>query len=77
MKCLTFCSRYLHDVETKFTRQQGTSVVDETGVEHEGLTILHNEGVLLEAATIREITNVEWQQFHLYVLINEKRLENT
>lgn len=46
-------------------------------MEHEGLTILHNEGVLLEAATIREITNVEWQQFHLYVLINEKRLENT
>lgn len=68
LECLTFCSRYLHDVETKFSRQM-SSVMQETPIDStDGLAIFGYQGKPLGGALMRELTDPEWRQCHRYVL---------
>ncbi|KAL6329567.1 hypothetical protein AAG906_022144 [Vitis piasezkii] len=55
-ECTTFCSRYLHDVETKHDREERNYVIENNITNGGGLTIFKCMG--------------QWSQAHLYVLTN-------
>lgn len=60
-ECLTFCTRYLHDVDTKLTRPIRNYEGDLTG-RHLG------KGKLFL------LDNIEWEQAHRYVLANSNAI---
>lgn len=68
LECLTFCSRYLHDIETKFTRHESVIVTEVTPRAADGLSIFQPVGAPIGRAIVRELSNTEWEQCHLYVL---------
>jgi hypothetical protein len=68
LECLTFCSRYLKDIETKFTRQAMWPSAALNPVHDGGFSIFSATGTPLGGAVQREMSNKEWGQCHLYVL---------
>ena len=65
----TFCSRYLHDVETKHDREEMNYVI-ENNITNEGLSIFKCMGCTIGKSTSRVLKTEEWSQAHLYVLSN-------
>ena len=61
----TFCSRYLHDVETKHDHEERNYVI-ENNITNGGLTIFKSMGHTRNYVLSTE----EWSQAHLYVLTN-------
>ena len=68
-ECITFFSRYLNDVETKYNCTN-KNFVDLTDIKYEGLIIFKCIGRSLGMHTCRELSSEEWAQAHLYVLTN-------
>jgi hypothetical protein len=68
LECLTFCSRYLRDVETKFTRQRAEVEHTTQGVTSDCSSIFTPTGQPIGASILRDLTTKEWKQRHLYVL---------
>ena len=68
-ECATFCSRYLHDVETKHDYEERNYVI-ETNITNGGLTIFKCMGRTIGKSTSRVLSTEEWFQAHLYVLTN-------
>lgn len=55
----TFCSRYLHDMKTKFTRHMSSVMHDSTTGIDEGLPIFHVVEKSLGGPFMRELTDTE------------------
>ena len=68
-ECTTFCSRYLHDVETKHDREERNYVI-ENNITNRGLTIFKSMGHTTRKSTSHVLSTEEWSQAHLYVLTN-------
>ena len=68
-ECTTFCSRYLHDVETKNNREERNYVIT-NNMTNGGLTIFKCMGHTIGKSTSRVLGTEEWSQAHLYVLTN-------
>ena len=68
-ECATFCSRYLHDVETKHNCEERNYVIA-NNMTNGGLTIFKCMGHTIGKSTSRVLSIEEWSQAHLYVLTN-------
>ena len=66
-KCATFCSRYLHDVETKHDREERNYVIENNITYGGGLTIFKCMGRTIGKSTSRVLSTEEWSQAHLCV----------
>ncbi|XP_020081242.1 uncharacterized protein LOC109704874 [Ananas comosus] len=65
-ECMTFCSRYLHGIETKFNRhERNYDGRDNTSVE--GLSIFSQLGKALGAGTIYDLDANKLEQAQLYI----------
>ena len=68
-ECATFCSRYLHDVETKHDREERNYVIA-NNITNEGLSIFKCMGRRIGKSTSHVLKTKKWSQVHLYVLSN-------
>ena len=68
-ECATFCSRYLHDVETKNNREKRNYVIA-NNMKNGGLTIFKCMGRTIGKSTSCVLNIEEWSRAHLYVLTN-------
>lgn len=68
LECLTFCSRYLHDIETKFSRHNPGPQDQVLRLTTSGLGIFRPAGAPIGRAVVRELTNEEWGQCQRYVI---------
>lgn len=68
-ECLTFCSLYLDDVETRFNRPDRNYDVRGADEESNFSTFSHN-GHGLGAPTFVELSMIEWMKIRWYVLNN-------
>lgn len=68
IECLTFCSRYLVDTQTKFNSGAALGVTENDVHTGSGLGVFRCVGTPLGGAQSRDLTNVEWEQAHRYVL---------
>ena len=66
-ECITFCSRYLHDVETKHDREEKNYVIENNITNGGGLTIFKCMGRTIGKSTSRVLSTKEWSQAHLCV----------
>ena len=68
-ECATFCSRYLHDVETKHDHEEKNYVIA-NNITNEELSIFKCMGHTIGKSTCCVLKTEEWSQAHLYVLSN-------
>ena len=68
-ECETFCSSYLHDVETKHDLEEMNYVIA-NNVTNEGLSIFKCMGRKIGKSTSRVLKIEKSSQEHLYVLSN-------
>ena len=70
-ECLTFCSRYLHGIETRFNRVERNWDGDHLQ-SYEGLPIFFQTGRAVGRGGIvsRQLSREEWMQAYQYVLKN-------
>lgn len=66
-ECLTFCSRYLNSVETKFNRVPRN---DDGATSYQGLSIFAKDGCAKGAFKSYELNAQEFTQAQAYVLRN-------
>ena len=68
-ECLTFCSRYLHDVETKSTRAPRN--YDHRAIETNQMSLIFSKpGRALGKETSINLMHDAWEQMHRYILFN-------
>lgn len=71
-ECLTFCSRYMDDVETKFNKQD--RIYDDDGDDDisstDCLPIFGIRGRAFGKENPRLLSTKEWEEIHYYVLNN-------
>ncbi|XXG42875.1 hypothetical protein AAC387_Pa01g3044 [Persea americana] len=68
-ECLTFCSRYLHDVETRSTRAPRN--YDDGTIETNQMSLIFSRpGRALGKETSINLTHDAWGQMHRYILFN-------
>lgn len=72
-ECLSFCSMYLHGIETKFNRPE-RNYDGYDGKTHHGLAIFSQNGRLLGQATDHWLSKTEFEQARIYVLKNCKEV---
>ena len=65
-ECATFCSRYLHDIETKHDREERNYIIA-NNITNEGLNIFKCMRRTIGKSTSRVLKTEEWSQAHLYV----------
>lgn len=66
-ECLTFCSMYLKNVETRFNRVERNY----DGNDQQGeLSIFSSNGRTFGGAKYDELNNTDWEKARLYVLNN-------
>ena len=65
-ECITFCSRYLYDVETKHDRKERNYVI-KNNITNGGLTIFKCMGCIIAKSTSHVLSIEEWSQAHLCV----------
>ena len=68
-ECATFCSRYLHYVETKHDCEERNYVIA-NNITKEGLSIFKCMRRTIGKSTSHVLKIEEWSQAHLYVLSN-------
>ena len=68
-ECVTFCLRYLHNVETKLNRAE-RNFDGGHGEPYIGLSIFRQNGRLFGEALYDELSSNEHMQTHFYVLQN-------
>ncbi|XP_020082200.1 uncharacterized protein LOC109705831 isoform X1 [Ananas comosus] len=68
-ECMTFCSRYLHGMDTKFNRHERNYDCRDIKA-HKGLFIFCQPGRAIGAGTTRDLDTNEFKQAHIYVLKN-------
>lgn len=66
---LTFCSRYLHGCQTRFTRREHEDGNDTT-TNSTKFSYLRRVGRPLSGSCMIELDHISWMQAHRYVLIN-------
>lgn len=73
-ECLTFCSRYMEDIETQFNKKDRIDDDDcGGGGDLESLdcpSIFRTVGRSFGKVTPRLLTTAEWDEIHFYVLNN-------
>ncbi|XP_065871602.1 uncharacterized protein [Euphorbia lathyris] len=67
-ECMLFCSKYLHDIETRFNQPDRNT--DEEDNDYQGLSIFAPIGIPLGKAKLRSLTKEELTQVREYVLKN-------
>lgn len=68
-ECLTFCSRYLDGIETRFSRPVRNDDEGDTESEQR-LSIFSMPGRALGKSERITLDNISWMQAHRYVLFN-------
>lgn len=68
-ECMLFCSKYLHDIETKFNQLERNANVDLVD-DYQGLSIFAPLGSPLGKGKCRSLTEEELHQAREYVLKN-------
>lgn len=68
-QCLMFCSMYLHDVETSFNRVE-RNYDGGSERQNEILSVFASNGHLFGRQKQDELSFVDWQKAHMYVLNN-------
>ena len=68
-ECVTFCSRYLHDIETKHDHEE-RNYVTAHNITNEVLSIFKCMGCTIGKSISRVLKTEEWSQAHLNVLSN-------
>ena len=61
-ECITFCSRYLHDVETKHDREEKNYVIENNITNDGGLTIFKCMRRTIGKLISRVLSTEEWSQ---------------
>lgn len=69
-ECLTFCSRYMEDIETQFNKEDRVYDCDDHGDADDRLPIFKTSGRAVGKVTPRSLTTQEWEDLHFYVLNN-------
>ena len=69
-ECITFCSRYLHGVETIFNRPERNEDRGEHSSKPHILSIFPTSGRPLGKAKVKELEDKLWNAATLYVLHN-------
>ena len=72
-ECMLFCSKYLHNIETKFDQLERNE--DGENDDYEGLSIFAPFGTPLGKAKSRHLSDEEWMQAQDYVLRNCDEIE--
>jgi len=72
-ECLLFCSKYLHDIETRYNQPERNS--DGLSDDYGGLSVFSPSGAPLEKAKSKCLTEEEWRQARDYVLKNCDELQ--
>lgn len=68
-ECLTFCSRYMEDIETRFNKQD--RIYDDREIFPSNiLPIFDTRGRTFGKECPRLLTTKEWEEVHFYVLNN-------
>lgn len=67
-ECMLFCSKYLHDIETRFTQLERNA--DEDTDDYQGLSIFAPCGTPLGKAKCRSLSEEELTQVQEYVIKN-------
>lgn len=67
-ECLTFCSMYLHGVETRFNRPERN--YDGGAVKNVGLSVFSHSGRAFGKSSMHFLSNDEYMAARLYVLEN-------
>jgi len=79
-ECVTFCSMYLDDIETRFTRigRVDDRPLAETSINpnSELLLLFPNLGIVVGAGKVYTLNHVERQQAHRHVLVNCQLLDH-
>ncbi|KAJ0972399.1 hypothetical protein J5N97_020358 [Dioscorea zingiberensis] len=69
-ECMHFCSRYLHETETRLNRVQRNYEESGDDHSHSGLQVFSRAGKPLLGKKYEELTLTEWAQARMYVLEN-------
>ncbi|KAG8364710.1 hypothetical protein BUALT_Bualt18G0026900 [Buddleja alternifolia] len=71
-ECLTFCSMYLHIVETRFNRvERNYDIGEQLG----NMSVFACKGRPFGAPTYKELSDADWKAIHLFVLKNCEEIE--
>ena len=73
-ECLTFCSKYLHGIKTKFNRMHRYNDGTDNRTQ-KGLSVFAVSGCTSGKASPRELNPHEWIQAHMYVLKNCEEIQ--
>ena len=71
-ECMMLCSRYLHSMETKFSKLDRNYEGD---VHIGGSLVFNQRGRLLGAGITRDLENNEWIEAHIYILRNCREVQ--
>ncbi|KAJ0964550.1 hypothetical protein J5N97_025688 [Dioscorea zingiberensis] len=69
-ECMHFCSRYLHETETRLNRVQRNYEGSGDNHSHSGLQVFSRAGKPLLGKEYEELTLTEWAQARMYILEN-------
>lgn len=67
-ECMYFCSKYLHEIETKFNQPERND--DAGNNDYEGISIFASSGIPLGKAKSRSLNEEELAQVREYILKN-------
>ncbi|KAL0360903.1 UNVERIFIED_CONTAM: hypothetical protein Sradi_3774800 [Sesamum radiatum] len=71
-ECLTFCSMYLHNVETRFSRMERNYDI---GEQLGNLSVFACKGRPFGGPRYGELSSFDWKKVHLFVLKNCEEIE--
>ncbi|KAL3849461.1 hypothetical protein ACJIZ3_011343 [Penstemon smallii] len=72
-ECMTFCSMYLHNVETRFNRmERNYDVSEQLGI----FSVFACKGRPFGGPKYEEISNSDWKKIHIFVLKNCQEIEH-
>ncbi|KAL3839153.1 hypothetical protein ACJIZ3_023744 [Penstemon smallii] len=72
-ECLTFCSMYLHNIETKFNRIERNYDIRE---QLSGFSVFACKGRPFGGPKYAELSDSDWKKVHLFVLKNCEEIED-
>ncbi|KAL3849603.1 hypothetical protein ACJIZ3_011485 [Penstemon smallii] len=72
-ECMTFCSMYLHNVETRFNRmERNYDVSEQLGI----FSVFACKGRPFGGPKYEELSNSDWKKIHIFVLKNCQEIEH-
>ena len=73
-KCMTFCSRYLEDIETRFNRPSRNFGLPYSDFAH--TYMFRSFGQLIGKVEVVGLDDKSWAQAHRYVLFHHESIES-